>query len=516
MSGNKKNLSLYLKISLFATGLSGIVAEYILSTLASYFLGDSIFQWTMILSLMLFSMGLGSRLSKVFVHNLLEKFIAIEFVLSLCVSFSVSLVYAAASRTEGLWLVIYFLCILVGLMIGMEIPLVMRINQNYEELRVNVANIMEKDYYGSLLGGIFFAFVGLPFLGLTYTPFVLGFVNFSVAVLLSFKMYAVIQPQNRKLVNLSVLAVTILLFAGVFWAKEIVLYGEQSRYRDQVIFSKRSQYQQIVITQWKGNHWLYLNNHLQFSTFDEQMYHEPLVHPVMNLVVNPQKVLILGGGDGCALREVLKYTGIKEIVLVDLDPEMTHLGKNNPILVSANQSAFEDNRVRVVNQDAFKYLEETNEIFDVMIIDFPDPKSIEVNRLYSLEFFKTANFHLQANGALITQAGSPYFAGKAFNCMSKTIAEAGFATAKMHNHIVSMGEWGFIIGHKNSESEKLKAELRSMEFNNISLRWLNREAVLMMTSFGKHITLDENEVEINSIHNPVLYRYYNGGRWDLF
>jgi spermidine synthase len=401
-------------------------------------------------------------------------------------------------------------------MIGMEIPLVMRINQNYEELRVNVANIMEKDYYGSLLGGIFFAFVGLPFLGLTYTPFVLGFVNFSVAVLLSYKMYAVIQPQNRKLVNLSVLTVTILLFAGVFFAKEIVLYGEQSRYRDQVIFSKRSQYQQIVITQWKGNHWLYLNNHLQFSTFDEQMYHEPLVHPVMNLVVNPQKVLILGGGDGCALREVLKYEGVKEVVLVDLDPEMTHLGKNNPILVSANQSAFEDNRVRVVNQDAFKYLEETNDIFDVMIIDFPDPKSIEVNRLYSLEFFKTANFHLQANGALITQAGSPYFAGKAFNCMAKTIAEAGFSTAKMHNHVLSMGEWGFIIGHKNSSSEKLKADLRGMEFNNIPLRWLNRDAMLMMTSFGKHITLDENEVEINSIHNPVLYRYYNGGRWDLF
>jgi spermidine synthase len=470
----------------------------------------------MILSLMLFSMGVGSRISKLFHRNLLENFIAVEFMLSVFTAFSVSLVYALASRTEGLWVAIYFLCIAVGLMIGMEIPLVMRINQNYEELRVNVANIMEKDYYGSLLGGVFFAFIGLPYLGLTYTPFVLGSVNFCVAVLLSFKMYNIIRAENRKKVLWGGIFVSLTLLIGSITAKEIVLYGEQSRYRDQVIFSERSQYQQIVITQWKGNHWLYLNNHLQFSTFDEQMYHEPLVHPVMNLVVNPQKVLILGGGDGCALREVLKYESIKEVVLVDLDPRMTELGNSHPVLLGANESAFEDNRVKVVNQDAFKYLEESVEIFDVMIIDFPDPKTIEVNRLYSKEFFKIAYLHLQENGALITQAGSPYFAGKAFNCLAKTIAAADFTTAKMHNHIITMGEWGFIIGLKNGSKEKIVSDLRGMKFDNIPLRWLNQEAMLMMTSFGKHITLDEEEVEINSIHNPVLYRYYNSGRWDLF
>ena len=173
-----------LKLSLFATGLSGIVAEYILSTLASYFLGDSIFQWTLIVSVMLFSMGLGSRLSRFLETDLLKKFIIIEFILSLLTSFSSLLAYTAAAYTVYTGIIIYSLSILIGLLIGMEIPLVVRLNDEFEALKVNISSVLENDYYGSLLGGLFFAFVGLPYLGLTYTPFILGGINFAVAIFL--------------------------------------------------------------------------------------------------------------------------------------------------------------------------------------------------------------------------------------------------------------------------------------------------------------------------------------------
>ena len=161
-------------LALFATGISGIVSEYVLATMATYFIGDSVFQWTMVLSLMLFAMGLGSRLSKLFEKNLLFQFIVIEFLLSILASFSAFFTYAIMPYTDSLVFIIYTLSIIVGLLIGMEIPLVTRINADYENLKVNISNVMEKDYYGSLIGGIFFAFIGIPFLGLTYTPFVIG------------------------------------------------------------------------------------------------------------------------------------------------------------------------------------------------------------------------------------------------------------------------------------------------------------------------------------------------------
>jgi len=174
---SNKRKSFVLKAALFATGFSGIVAEYILSTLASYFIGNAILQFTLIVSIMLFSMGLGSRLSKSFNTNIIFYFVITELILSVLVSFSAIASYLVYGFTSVSWVIIYVLSIIIGLLIGLEIPFATRINNEFEELRLNISNILEKDYYGSLLGGLFFAFVGLPYLGLTYTPFVLGFIN---------------------------------------------------------------------------------------------------------------------------------------------------------------------------------------------------------------------------------------------------------------------------------------------------------------------------------------------------
>jgi len=506
-----------LKIALFATGLAGIVAEYVLSTLATYFLGDSVFQWTMIVSIMLFSMGLGSRISQVFEKNLLQKFIYVEFVLSILSAFAALLAYTAAAYTAYTGLLIYTFSISIGLLIGLEIPLVIRLNQEFEELKVNVSSVMEKDYYGSLLGGVFFAFVGLPYLGLTYTPFILGITNFLVALLLIYVLWPVLaQEVRRKLAGLST-GVAVLLLAGLVFAQPIILHGEQRRYKDKVIYEEQSRYQRIVITQWKNDYWLYINGNQQLSSLDEEMYHEPLVHPAMKLHPNPQNILVLGGGDGCAVREILKHSEVEATTLVDLDPAMTRLGQEHPVLRQLNRDALYDQRVQVVNEDAFHFLEQTREYYDIIIVDLPDPKSVELGRLYSVEFYKIAARQLRPNGVLITQAGSPYFATKAFRCIEISLQKAGFQTLPIHNQVLTLGEWGWVLGVKSNRNIDLKERLRSQTFEDISTDWINQEAMLLITSFGKDFFLDEQDsIEANTIHNPVLYRYYLDGNWDIY
>lgn len=514
----KKN-SFVLKAAIFATGFAGIVAEYILSTLATYFIGDSIFQWTMIVSLMLFCMGLGSRLSKLITKNLIQNFLFLEASLSIIVAFSSVLVYTLAAVSSYYGIVIYALSMLVGLLIGLEIPLVVRINKEYEDLKSNISSILEKDYYGSLVGGVFFAFIGLPILGLSYTPFILGIINFLVALIVLNRFKDKIKSSKFLKLKLVLGIVFLTLTVGISYTKPIIQWGEQKKYKDKVIFSEQTKYQNIVITEWKKEHWLYLNGNLQFCSIDEKMYHEPLVHPIMNLHKNPQRILILGGGDGCAVRELLKHKGITNIDMVDLDPKMTELGQKHPVLINLNQGSMNSKKLRIYNKDAYIHLEQNiTDFYDIIIADLPDPRNVELGRLYSHEFYSLCYRKLRKNGFIITQAGSPYFASKAFKCIDKTIQSVGFQTVQIHNQVISMGEWGWIIGAKNEKlnSIKLKKQLQGLKFENIQTNWINHEAMQLITSFGKEFYTTNKNIEINKIHHPVLYQYYLKGNWDLY
>ncbi|MEL6561557.1 MAG: polyamine aminopropyltransferase [Bacteroidota bacterium] len=506
-----------LKIALFATGLSGIVAEYVLSTLATYFLGNSVFQWTMIVSIMLFSMGLGSRFSKYLEDQLLEKFIFIEFILSLLVAFVSVITYLSAALIGVEAIVIYSLSIIIGLMIGMEIPLVIRINDEYQTLRLNISSAMENDYYGSLLGGMFFAFVGLPYLGLSYTPFILGSINLIVALTLFVLLQNEVSTgQFKKLILLAILA-TSGIIAGSLTSKKAIEYGEKERYSDRVIYTEQTPYQRITITQSKGEFWLFINGNQQLSTIDEVMYHEPLVHPVMAILNEPKSVLVLGGGDGGAVREILKYPSVKEITLVDLDPAMTDLGKEYPLLVAMNDNSMNHEKLAIINTDGYNYLEDTQEYFDAIIIDLPDPKSVELGRLYSYEFYKLCYRQLRPNGVIITQAGSPYYAARAFNCIDKTMSASGFTTLPLHNQVITLGEWGWVMGAKNITKENLKKMVQQASLEEIQTRWMNEESLTLITSFGKNSFPNQTDsVEINKIHNPVLFQYYLNGNWDIY
>ena len=506
-----------LKLALFATGLSGIVAEYILSTLATYFLGNSVFQWTMIVSIMLFSMGLGSRFSKFIQTNLLQNFIRIEFILSILVAFVSVITYSISAHYGSTGFIIYLLSVIIGLLIGMEIPLVIRLNNEYEELHVNVSSVMENDYYGSLLGGVFFAFIGLPFLGLTYTPFILGSINFIVACSLFAMLRKSVTPKQRMRLVFTTIAVFVLIFGGSLTADRIIKYGEELRYKDEVVFEKQSKYQKIVITQSRNDFWLFINGNQQLSSIDEVMYHEPLVHPVMGLSGLPKDVLIIGGGDGGAAREVLKYNTVENITVVDLDPAMTKLGQEHNLLVEMNQNSMNHQKVEIINTDGYNFLEDNNRYFDVIIIDLPDPKTVELGRLYSYEFYSLCNKRLRPHGLIITQAGSPYYAARAFNCINLTMQEAGFTTLPLHNQVVTLGEWGWVMGAKNVRKDQLKKNLQNLDLQGIPTAWINKPAMTLISSFGKKAFMqDSMQVEVNRIHDPVLYQYYLDGRWDLY
>jgi len=513
-----RNRAYLIKIALFATGLSGIVAEYILATLATYFLGDSVTQWTLIISLMLFFMGIGSRLTRFIDENVYTWFVGVEFLLSVLVSFAAVLTYGLAGMNDYIVVWIYGIAIFTGMLIGMELPLAMRLNEQFESLKVNVSSILEKDYYGSLLGGVFFAFIGLPILGLTYTPFILGGINMLVALLLLNFLPEAISKQRQNVLNIIAAVLVAIMITGAVQADKIILFGEQKKYLDKVVYSEQTRYQKIVMTQWKDNHWLYLNGNLQFCTYDEALYHEVLVHPAVRVAGRPGNVLILGGGDGCAARELLKYESIEKITLVDLDPAMTRLGKEHPVLLEVNQGALLNERVEVINQDGFNFLEKTDQFYDLMIIDLPDPRSVELSRLYSLEFYQLCRKKLRNHGVLVTQAGSPYFATRSFKCIDKTVATAGFSTIPMHNQVITMGEWGWILAAKDQiKPNDLIARMKSWQVAPIPTRWFNNEAIDLITSFGKDFfDSSTDSVLINRVNKPVLQKYYNKGSWDLY
>jgi spermidine synthase len=401
----------------------------------------------------------------------------------------------------------------IGLLIGLEIPLVARMNEAYEALRTNVASVMEKDYYGALVGGLLFAFFALPKLGLTYTPIALGVVNFVVASVLLWQYRDLLHRRRRLTAAFWTTAAG--LVALVALIRPIVLFGEQSRYRDRVVYEDQTRFQRIVITEWKGYHWLFLDSKVQFSTYDEERYHEPLVHPALRLAASRGRVLVLGGGDGLAAREVLKHDDVTSVTLVDLDPAITELAKTHPALRVANAGALADQRVEVVNADAGRYLEEAEGLYDVIVIDLPDPRGPNLARLYSKEFYLSCRRHLARYGTLVTQSTSPLHARSAFLCIDRTLRSAGFSTMPYHNAIPTMGDWGFILAMKADviSSEVLRKRAEGLDFSGIETRFLDRDAMAGMLHFWKGMFDSAETISVSTELEPTVDRYYREAEW---
>lgn len=439
------NLNRLLILSVFVVASCGLAYELVAGALASYLLGDSVLQFSTIIGVYLFAMGIGSHLSRyVRDADVLARFIEIELLVALVGGVSASVLFMTfALAGTPFRVALYAMVVIIGILVGMEVPLVMRVlNQRKNEFADIVAKVLTFDYLGALAVSMLFPLFLAPQLGLARTALLFGILNAVVGLWVTHAFRHEL-PQWRSLAlrGSGVLAV---LMLGMSGADRLTGWAERGLFGDEIVHAASSPYQRMVVTRWKDDLRLYLNGNLQFSSRDEHRYHEALVLPAMENHPDPRRVLVLGGGDGLAAREVLKYPAVTRLVLVDLDAAMTGLFATAADLVALNRGSLRDPRVSVVNQDAFQWIETATEHFDVVIIDFPDPANHSLAKLYSVPFYTMLKRVVTPHAQVAVQAASPWFAPNAYWSIDATLREAGFRTTPYHAHVPSFGEWGFI------------------------------------------------------------------------
>lgn len=490
--------------SVFVAGVCSIIYELLIATASSYFLGDSIKQFSITIGAYMAAMGVGSYLSRLVPdNNLLPIFIKFELLLGLVGGLSVPLLYASFAYTQYFQLSSISLTLLIGVFIGLEIPLLSRLLERYYTLKINISNVLSVDYLGALIATLVFPFILLPTLGTFSTSIFFGLINMSIAIMLLLCFGEAMGKKAKKLLWLNTVVVTGVLLLGLVFAQSLLSQWSNSLYDDRIIYTKETHYQNIVMTKNKNDVRLFLNGNLQFSSTDEYRYHEMLVHAPISLSKTPSRVLFLGGGDGLGVREILKYPQVEQITLVDLDPEILLLGKENPHVVTANANSLNHPLVTLVPGDAFRFLVENQSPYDLIVVDLPDPNNPSLARLYSREFYKLVAKNLSVDGLFITQATSPFFARKAFWTIEASIAAAGFQhVMPLHVNVPSFGDWGFVIGAKSPLSLKpLQAD--------VSTRFLTDERLLSAMHFGK----DTGKVaaEPSTIDKPIVLGHYLSG-----
>src|SRR5712692_4962657 len=483
-------------ISVLLVAACGLIYELVAGTLASYLVGDSVFQFSTIIGTYLFAMGIGSALSRYINRGLANRFVWIELLLGVLGGFSSALLMLAFAFTQGFELILYALVIVMGVLVGLEIPLLMRIVRDRYQFRDVIAHVLTFDYLGALGASLLFPILLVPRLGLVRSPMIFGLINAAVALWSTF-LFANQLSRTRGL-RVACLVVLCALGAGIAQAKQITATAEDNIYADEIIFARDSHYQHLVLTRFKDDVRLFLNAHLQFSSRDEYRYHEALVHPGLAAVTGARRVLVLGGGDGLAVREILKYPSVEQVTLVDIDPEMTRLFSEHPMLAELNSGSLRSPKVKVINEDAFPWLDSSSDWFDFVVIDFPDPTSYSLGKLYTTAFYRLLGKHLSRQGRVVVQSTSPLFARQSYWCIVETLKQAGLRTYPYHVYVPSFGEWGFVI----AGLAPYEAPSRLPD----GLRFLSARNLAPMFEFPNDML--PVEVEPNRLNNQVLVRYY--------
>ncbi len=490
-------MRLFLLLSVCTVAICGLVYELLIATLASYLLGDSITHFSTIIGSYLFAMGIGSYLSRFVKTDILRTFLRVELIIAFFGGCSASILYMLFPYASSLYLPIYSLVIIIGMGVGLEIPLLMRMIKKEMEFDQLVSTVLSFDYLGALFASLVFPLVCVPYLGLVKTAFFFGLLNCSLAI-------ALMLLSERKLVRYRfdffvASFIFLLLGLGLFGSDFIIKTAESQAFIDPVLYSKDTSYQRLVLTRKDEDIRLYLNSQLQFSSKDEYRYHEALVHVGLSSVNSPKKILVLGGGDGLALREVLKYESIEAVTLVDLDPSLVNLFKDTEILKDLNKNSLNDSRLKVVNEDAFKWILSCKDKFDFIIIDFPDPTSFSLGKLYSDYFYRNIKLLLEDKGLLVVQTTSPLIARKAFWMLVHTIGSVGFHTKPYHVYVPSFTEWGFVLAGKSD----FKLGVPSIE----NLKFIESEVFPQLFYFPPDMA--EVETEIQSLSNQLLITTYH-------
>ncbi len=508
---------------------------------------------------MMLMMGVGGALQR-FVSDrfLIEKFIVAEIILAIIGGYAAIALFAAYGFMEDHFeLVLYGLSASIGFLIGLELPLALRINERYNsELSGNIAPIFALDYIGSFVGAILWTKVLLKTFPLSEIGFLLAGVNLGVAGV----VFAYFVWQRRIKLNWGLLGLWLLgataLGVGYSQNRGWNVSIEQRLYEDPIVLGETTRYQRIVLTHNRAldDFRLYLNGNLQFSSIDEKRYHEMLVHPAMSAVVSPRKVLILGGGDGLALREILKYPSVEQVTLVDLDPAMIQLASTDATLRQLNKGAFDDARVharfaggigsagqkRTIYQetgaveknrkgkwqpelqavatvdvftiDADRFITQNRELWDAVIIDLPDPTSLELAKLYSREFYGKVRRLLAPEGIVAVQATSPYHAKETYLCTKRTLESAGLRCLPYHTNVPSFGDWGWVAAWKPTATGTPQRLLHPKFV--VPTSYISPELFRASLVFGKGDLISRHR-EVSTLMRPVVLDYYLSEGWKV-
>lgn len=441
VSGKASAPALALLASAFVVATCGLVYELLAGTLASYLLGDSVTQFSTVIGAYLFAMGIGSWVSRYVRRDELRLFVRVELLIALIGGCSAAGLFMLFPVIDHFRVTLYALVLAIGFLVGLEIPLLMRILRSGFDFRELVSTVLTFDYVGALAASLLFPLILMPHLGMIRTGFLFGIANAAVALAL----LLILRRRDLRLETGVSVLVLALLAAGFVASERLQRWAEVAAYEEPVLYATSTRFQRIVLTRRGDDLRLFLNGNLQFSSRDEYRYHEALVHPALGRVADPANVLILGGGDGLAAREVFKHRGVRRVTLVDLDPAMTRLFARSPMLSALNGGSLTDPRLTVVNADAFRWVRAARGRYDAIVVDFPDPVDFSVGKLYTTSFYRELRRLLAPGAVASIQSTSPLVAPGAFWTVAATLQAAGLNTRAYHAYVPSFGEWGFIL-----------------------------------------------------------------------
>ena len=491
-----------LLIAVFTIATCGLVYELLSGTIASYLLGDSVTQFSTVIGVYLFSMGVGSYLSRYFQRELIVRFIEIEILVGLVGGLSSPALFFAFSELGAFRVVLYGWVTATGVLVGLEIPFLIRILKDQFPLHDLVSRVLSLDYLGALAASLLFPLWLVPQVGLMRSSFVFGGLNVLVAV---WTCHVFRDQHRRPRLTAQAYAALGFLLLGAVFSDDLVDWSERRLYEDPVVLSRSSPYQRIVLTRGEGGVRLFLDGNLQFSSLDEYRYHEALVHPGLASVATPRRVLVLGGGDGMAVREILKDDRVGEITLVDLDPLITEIFRDHEAFAALNDYALRSPRVDVVNADAFVWIESDTTRYDFIAVDFPDPRTYSLGKLYTTTFYRRLRERLNAGGVAALQSTSPLVSRQAFWCIVETIRAAGLHARPYHAPVPTFGEWGFVLASE--------APLPAPTEFPPGLRFLTPAVAPMLFEFPAD--MGAVPVEVNHLNNQILVRYHADG-WERY
>ncbi|MCP9917524.1 polyamine aminopropyltransferase [Cyanobium sp. ATX 6F1] len=489
------------------SSIVGLVLELLLVTQASYLAGDAALATGVVVGTFLAAMGLGAWLSQFVAMGprpqgpLLRSFVVIELCLSPFCLLGPLALFSLFAADGPLWLGLVVLTLLVGVLGGMELPILTRMLEGQEQLRTALARVLALDYLGALVGSLAFPLLLLPSLGLLPTAALLA-----VVPLLSGGALCWGFPQLRRW-RWPVSALVPLVGVAALVVAPLGDRIEDRLYDDPVIGRLQTRFQRIVLTRRRDDLRLFLDGNLQFSSLDEYRYHEALVHPAMALHGRARRVLLLGAGDGLALRELLRWPGVQRVDLVELDPAMLRLARKQSFLRQLNRGSLDDRRVHIHIGDAFALVRDLPGPYDVVIADFPDPTTSPLARLYSVGFYGLLLRQLAADGLVVTQASTPFFTPKVLASIQATFAVLDLETLPYSVDVPSFGPWGFVLAHRPGRTLAAGA----LPFEG---RWIDRTQLARLFELPRDLRPGPGQsVQPNRLSRPVLTDYQRQSLW---